>query len=247
MPVEIIDYLFDYLDLGSLSAIGATCKQMQQIAGHIFQRNYSGLLAYFYGSKKEWEVKIPHSKCDHAIDIKYFVPFVDKIFCGHKRYLKIHNPQSAFHQLKQLTVERVDFDAFEIDGMEGVLDKLKYLQISFCKMDENFLEKMLALSPNLKRLCLAGSYVEEKWLERSYPTLEHFEITSTNTIPITTLLTLNPNIRKFGTHIKNLWNIGSLADAGVKLEELSIQIECDMELSYCALLNEYHQFNVYKR
>lgn len=159
------------------------------------------------GSQRDWDVRIRRPQYDHDIDIEYFVPFVDKIFVWHIDRHKFLNPGSRCHMLKHLRVRDTNFNTVKIDRMKRFLGKLEYLKLIWCKMDESFLENLLHVSPNLKRLCItdSNSSTGQKWLEHNYPTLEHCEIDSTNTAPITTLLVHNPNIRKFGTTSRNIW------------------------------------------
>lgn len=260
LPVEIIEYIFDYLDLEDLRAVSATCKRMQQIATQVYQQIHSGLCPVFYGHKPRrrlckgyGDVEIHRHEYDNNVDMENFIPFLDKIkiFQGGitKDVLyKFIDRQSEFHQLKQLIIYNSDFTNVKIDRMQEVLNKLEYLQIIYCRFNENFIENLLSLMPNIKRLSVDERNPGATWLAHSYPTLEHCEILSKLILPITTFLALNTNIRKFGTNVLNLWeNRNLIRAADLKLEDLSIQFGQLVTPSFWQLLNEYHQLGIYKR
>lgn len=172
---------------------------MQQVAAHCYQQNYSGLLPFFDKSEGHGNCHIRRFGYGHRIDVEHFIPLLDKIeilpgYHEEEVLYKFIEQKSEFHQLKKLIISSLNLTNFQLDSVDGVLNKLEHLVIILCEMNVEFLENLLSRTPNIKRLNLHGSnFHENKWFFRCYPTLEHFEF-----------LALNPNIQKFGTDIKNL-------------------------------------------
>lgn len=120
MPVEVIEYIFDYLDIDDLSAVSATCKRMQQLAGRVYQQSYSGLRPQLQGSQRNWTIKIyrEYGTKPHSTGIDYLIPFVDKMFSAHVERHKILHPGSKFLRLRQLTVQGASYNTDKINRMK---------------------------------------------------------------------------------------------------------------------------------
>lgn len=257
MPVEIVEYIFDYLKLDDLRAISATCKRMQQLATWTYKKIHPGLIPFFTGSsnKRYPDIKICRYEYGNDVDMENFIPFLEKITIfktGFEKNVlyKFIDRQSEFQHLKQLTITDVGLTDVKIQRMQKVLNNLEYLCLEFCRFDESVIENLLSNMPNIKRFSVHSCkiIIGNTWFGRRYPTLQHCEIISKFTLSIATFLTLNPNIRKFGINVRNLWeNRYSIENS--QLEDLAIKFEwCDqVGESFWHLLNEYHQLGVYKR
>lgn len=233
MPVEIIEYIFDYLETVELSAISKTCKWMQQVARCWYRKTYLGYLSELSKTREKVSVnnfRLGYNTC--FLNVDHFIPLIDKIIIVPYRntkeeiLYKFIDQQSEFQQLRQLTVRELDFTKFNIDTMQEVLSQLEYMEIDRCKVNDEFLENLFKLAPNIKRLYLNYIVTENRWLAHNYPTLEHCEIISETFVPITVLLTHNPNIRKFGTNLTSLWeNLQLIKADEINLEELAIIVD----------------------
>lgn len=265
MPIEIIEYIFDYLDIEELSAVSKTCKWMQQVARRSYHQNYSGLYPYFDDLRGR-EIKngivdiLRLGYKPNYIEVDSFIPLFDKILISshtitrERTLYKLNDLQSQFLQLKELSIIEIDMTNVNIGKMKEVLSKLEYLDIFRCKITDEFLENLLNLAPNLKRLCLYWSPTENRWLERNYPNLEHCEIVSETFVPITVFLAHNPNIRKFGTNLIILWkNIHLIKTGEINLDNLAVTVthnDCLHALNlrlFWQLLDEHRRSGIFKR
>lgn len=157
--------------------------------------------------------------------------------------------KSQFNGIKQLWTCYVDFNNVKLASLDEVLSNFEYLHMFDCKMEENFIQNILTVAPNIKRLSLMSSCTGKRWLAHTYQTLEHCEIVSKEVMPIAMFLRLNPNIRKFGTNSTNLWeNRHLLQTADIKLDDLAVYVNDKQQFcSYYQLLNELHQIDFFKR
>lgn len=264
MPMEILEYIFDDLDLADLVAVSKTCKWMYQVASRCYQQSYSGLRSYFDKIEGCGNIAIRRFDGRGCIDIEPFIPLLNNVVVLPKMNLKMNlqeevlykfiDQQLKFHQLKNLGIHFMNFTDYKIADMEEVLSKLEYLEMTCCKTSDEFLEHFYSLIPNIKRLYLHKS--ANRCPAHSFPMLEHFEIVCyrNDVVPVTTFLALNPNIQKFGTNLANLWeNIHSMKDAKIQLEDLAISFASGdfighPELrSFWKLLDECHKLGIYKR
>lgn len=251
-PIEILEYIFDYLQLRDLCAMSATCKCMQQAAGQFYRRKFLSLSPRLV-EKPSGRIDIQYNYV-HSFNMNILIEFIDTIQIdqrGKETILqKYIDRQLEFHQNRNLTLFNFNLNKTRIDSMEAILGKLEHLRVSYCKMNENTLEKILALAPNIKRLSLDGIGAgHNKWFANKYPKLERCEITSRFSVPIARFLKLNPNIRKFGIDSKNLWeNRQLIKTAKIKLDNLTVRIDENNALrSRFNLLNQLHKIGFYKR
>lgn len=138
---------------------------------------------------------------------------------------KFIEQKSEFHHLKKLILNCQDLTKFQLDSVDGVLNKLEYLGMICCATNDKFMDNLLCRIPNIKHLYLYLKCIGNKWLTRCYPTLEHFEITGRSFVSISNFLALNPNIQKFGGDLRYVReNIHLIKADGIKLEDLAILI-----------------------
>ncbi|KAG4067309.1 hypothetical protein HA402_000300 [Bradysia odoriphaga] len=256
MPVEIIQYIFDYLNLEDLSAVSATCKQMQNLAAQVYRKSYSGILPVFNIFKGYGDVAFRQHKDNEYFDVGYFIPFFDRMYIFDntpRRGFVLEefiDRQSEFHQLNSLII-CAHFNTIKIDRLAEILTKIEHLQFESCDINENSLVKLLSLTPNIKRLYVRNERnIGNSWLTRTYLKLEHFEIISNEVVPITTFLALNPNVKKLGIDLKNLWeNRHSISAAKIKLDILAIFLTHDYvrRVPCFELLNDYSQIGMFNR
>lgn len=106
---------------------------MQQVAGDCYKQNYAGLHPGLYRRNP-----IPYS---YYVDY-YFIQYFDNLTIMEqfqKRpnlpvFYKFLELQSEFNRLKKLLMHGVDFNNVRIAGLEEVLRKLEYLNMSNCEM-----------------------------------------------------------------------------------------------------------------
>lgn len=76
LPVELLVLIFDYLSLGDLCAIRQTNKQWRQIAGYLFQQNYSTVQSLYGYKKKHAFIQLIRNICIGSLSD--FPHFLDK-------------------------------------------------------------------------------------------------------------------------------------------------------------------------
>lgn len=235
LDIDCFEEVFDYLLLRELVAVSLTCKRLQQIAGQCFRLNYAA------------SVRLSSVPCTQ----RFFGPFIRKLAIHSTKnfhhFLDIH---SKFRRLRRLEVSSIEINAAKMVPMTTILSKLEHLRFYFCKIDGNFHEMVLALCPKLKCLSIEATTTGDEWLMQTYPSLEQLEFISSDVNAIPAFLKLNPNVRKFGTSAKCLWESRHLLEmADVALDDLSILIDShkvELPLIF-RLLNEMHERGAYKR
>lgn len=263
LPVEILEYIFDYLSLRDLNTVGETCKWIQRIAGQCYQKNYSGLSPIF---SRNGRLFIRMGKQLDQVDMNNFlIRIVDKIRIAYLDNFKdFCNRNRKFHQLRKLIL--MDFVLpnvkIRLKGMRKIFCNLEGLQMYYDSLrviDETHLENLLSLTPNIKLLTFRGIVTGNKWLMRKYPALEHCQIDhsySTDILPIAKFLELNPTIHSFGIDSRNLWeNRDSMKVSQIELNNLDIILHekhtdpnrIEKFQSLCHLLNELYRLGRYKR
>lgn len=199
---DCFEELFNYLPLNDLRNIGATCKQLQQIAGHCFRQNYRAHEAYYY------------------FDRLYNV------------VLTMNN----------------------IERMKQILTQIQCLKVFHCEVDDSFFGTVLVHCQNMKCLCVDEwtlKQVQDDWLHRSYPTLEHFELMFQRhgeSQGLKSFFELNPNVRTFAITKNGLWlNRTVIMNTQFALDTLAIDYDYGVDLEvFCEFLNELYDCGIYK-
>lgn len=229
LPIELFQFIFNYLSLKDLVAIGETCKYLNKVAGKHFQLNYPGLKVSF--RRDGIFTSFPRIK------LNFFTPFIQYISISDTSELSLFlSNYSKFHQLRVIRLYSIDFSTVEFEGlklmdMRRVLDQVDYLRIDRC---ESILKAgiFLDLFPNLNRLALRvnslGIREEIEWVLKKYPLLKRLEFTSSRLIPeLATILGSNTNIRDLQMPTSFLWkNRHSFRRiTKVSIDELSISFD----------------------
>lgn len=222
--------VFDYLNLDDLIAIGRTCKWMQRLAGQFIHENYRA-----------------KRKTCHGIDIYMsWPPRNVAIFCEffEKMYI-FGNFSSGYNYvglnctsfLCELRMTQIDLTDYEIECIKGILNGVEIVEMEHCTIKSDFYENFLRFCPKLKRLSVSRSSYDRDhgivigsnndWLFRTYPTLEHLELTDLYEFMNQELMAFfqrNPNVRIFSTDAKSLLaNRDAFLECDIKLNRLAIE------------------------
>lgn len=270
LDTDCFEALFDYLSLADLRSIGATCKQLQRIAGHCFRQNYKAQEAYYYCDKLY--VK--------QVNVLGFIDFVGKVMIddsyfdddlsdsdeenGQGETIAVKRKSdhidirwlcfSQFESLRQLRLCNVVLAANNIERMKDILAELQYLQVFHCEVDNSFFGTVLVHCRNLKCLCVDEwtlNQVPDDWFHQSYPTLEHLELILHRQAEMPGLKSFferNPAVRTFAITKNGLWlNRAVITNTNVCLDILAVDYDQGVDLDdFCEFLNELYDRGVYK-
>lgn len=252
LDIDCFEESFDYLPFEDLLNVGKTCKRLQQVAGYCFQQNYLGRT--FSISREaidkfiEFINGIGHIK---FVNLKHFIPFVQKIKVSTVDAKYFVKEQSKFHRLKEINITHGAYNDTKMYDLitTKTLGKLEVLKMVHCYLDNTFHETIDQCT-KLKRLEIDVCSTVYDWLDRKISTLEHFKIVPRNRsmedIPM--FLELNPNIRKFATTVELLReNRDKFMSSNVKLNDLAICTHAFVDDSLCNLLNALHERGFYKK
>lgn len=252
LNIDCFQESFDYLPLKELLSIGQTCKQLNQIVGYILRQNYMGAEVYC-GARKGIRLcnqnrgqYIPRCFDQFLYRLRFFI---DKDLHYFRRI------QSRCLQLHRIDLINIKLTEAKLECLTSISQKIEYLEMADCKLDGNFHDSILAHCPNLKRLSLyykkslpGSMIVGNDWLDRKYPTLEHFELdTDVRVDAMATFLERNPNIQKLSISESVLrTNEHSLTTAKVQVRELAVIIN-KLDDALYDLLNELRRRGFYER
>lgn len=256
LPNELLLDIFGCLSVKELGALRHTSTLFRQLAGYCFQRNYPFTWAVYEGNEKG-------TICDeNGVPLLAFKQFVRNIDIMESQYFQTFvDEQVSFQQLnfdclRQLNLRKTDLTGIRIEYLTEFLNKLEHLTLGYCKMDGNSVENILTLTPNLRILeVLCPEHEdwnsEESWLQIKYPTLNEVSFVTWKSVTITNFLENNPNIRRFVTNNKLLWeNRDSLRSANLKLDKLTFiafaSNDPNMDQTLL-LLNELYEGGLYQQ
>lgn len=252
LNIDCVEEAFDYLPLGDLICIGSTCKRLNQVAGYIYQQNYSG---------NEVFCRDRHIKINLHVNADYLIHYFNNVTIFAERDLDFYlSLPSQLHRQKHISLKDFEISPSQIERMNEIFSKVESFTLHYLKLDGCLHTNILASCPNLKYLCIEGqpeSIIigsDNDWLLRKYPTLEHFKLAQRRPFQLdalTNFLERNTNIKKFSTYTYFFWeNRERLSQANVELDDLALcaifeKIEDFHPLIH--LLNELHARGFYKR
>lgn len=261
LPVEIIEYIFDYLLLKDLVAMSQTCKFMQRVAVQCYQQTFFGHTPRYF---KRGEIFMGYKMGTVTMD-QPFVEIFDKVIIhGHDQFKYFLSERCEFLQLRKLAIFELKLnESFKVKlkRTQRVLNRLDVLRLNICEFDKSSLEYLLSLAPNIKRLSLIQCSFDKiglKCFRSKYPMLTHCEFILNDVVPIKTFLEMNPNIKSFGINVNNLYeNRESIINAKINLDSLTISMQFSYDsfnreiierlVTICPLLNEMHRIGLYNR
>ncbi|XP_031638013.1 uncharacterized protein LOC116350375 isoform X2 [Contarinia nasturtii] len=266
LNIDCLEEIFEYLSLIEVTAMGETCKQMQQIAGEYFQRNYKsaekfsaidGIYTVYTKRQGVMNQRTQTSIFNQFINyISHYYEEIEPLY-----YIQLHGDNLS--SINHLYLVCLTIDAIKLECLQTVLSKIEILQLKQCRMFGDFNDGFLKYCKKLKRLYIQddlGDIVDENgnpWLLRQYKTLEFMQMTLRYPFKILELSTFferNPSIRGFSTSSRCLWeNRHELLKSNIQLDRLEIQMLDNFYRQFidirliCELLNQLHARGFYQR
>lgn len=242
--------LADWLSVENLLAFGQTCKYLQRVAGDIF--NEICPTAHVYC--KEDGIYFGN------IQINGFCDYIQNIsFCKNDLSCFRFVQSNTFASLKRIQITGINLTDEKIACIKPILNKAETIEVVRCSLNGDFYDKFLLFCTEMKRLRLE-SYskkhrntpplligADNTWLHREYPTLEDFELKSNhlNRGDLKTFFRLNPNVRKFSSSAKILYD--NLSYFNFKLDVLAVEHASDDYKLNMTFLNANETTDLYKK
>lgn len=208
----------DFLCLNELVAVGQTCKQLNQIAGYIFQLHYPDAIAVL-GNKILYI---------GGIQVNSFIPYIRNIAMSYVtsddvKFVASHR----FDSLEHLQLARADLSASLMEGMKATLANLETVELVHCTFSTDLFEDILRFCVNIKRLVIVGHrHRIDTWLLQKYPSLEHCELDLISEQPVDALKVFfdqNSSVKKVSLSQRTLWmNKTAISATNAKVEVLEI-------------------------
>lgn len=201
LDVDCFEQYFDHLLLKALIAFGLTCQQAHQSVGEFFRRHF---LTKVIGNDGNIYLRNP------SVEVDCFKAYVRKIRIEDGN-LRIFRPN---HFSEALTA--IEFASGELrytDCVRDILKNVKTLKFIDSKLNGEFHEIFLKHCAHLKRLSVRDIDLNgiqqnaiigksNDWLDKTYSSLEHFEVESQRGIDkVIDFLQNNSNIQRFSTNI----------------------------------------------
>lgn len=170
LNIDCFIAIFDYLSLEDLITMGKTCKQLNQVAGFCYQKNYSNV-------QVECCERDIHIECAPRVIIPTeFIEFLQKITIVHTESFEyFREVQIHFQRLRWIELWYVVLREEYFEFMKDVFNQTESLVLNSCRIDGDLHDIILVRCPNLKRLCVKKCSNKRKWPTKKYPLLENFE------------------------------------------------------------------------
>lgn len=227
LPYDCFVEIFEFLSLQDLHAIGQTSKWLHKFAGSYFKLNFTAAPVgcasngvYVNGTQLNG-----FSEFIRSASILLYRIDDDRIHYIDAKCSK------AFQQLRLIFV---NLTTIKSPHIKNVLRKIETLDMSHCKIDDQFASNFLAFCTNLKRFCMRNceesTSLSDQWLLQVYPNLEHFEWVEekrdVQAEQIQTFFKQNRSLRSFATNASFLWKFRQTFEwISINLDDLAIDID----------------------
>lgn len=269
LNADCLDEIFEYLSLKDLHSFGQTCRAMQKVAGEYYRLNYAAA-EKFIGNDGIYTIYPDDSGIikTQTSAFNQYTQFLSHHYEDFEpfRYIKTHSDE--FISVNHLCLVCVGLNSAKMTYFANILPKIEVAQIRQCTIwNGDFHEIILQHCENvLRRLYVQDDLgdiinrMQNSWLLRKYPRLEHLELTPRYSFEITELgqfFKLNHTIRSFSINSHCLWmNCKQLMDSGIQLDLLEVKhfdsgfyfyhVEKLSMQSICTALNQLYDRGCYK-
>lgn len=231
LNIDCVYELFDYLGLDDIIAIGATCKCMQHAAGLFIREKFAAKRKTFTHGHiyMDWTPRW----------ISHFSGYLDSVYiygnsCNASRYF---SNSRRMENIREIRLTHIDLTDFENDcAAQRCLTGVEVIEMDLCTITTEFYANFLQFCPKLKSFSVSRSSYDQdggtiigpnnNWLLRTYPMLEHFELTNLYELrhnELKLFLQQNQNVRSLSMDAKSLLlNQDQMRVADVKLDKLAI-------------------------
>lgn len=251
LNIDCIYEIFDYLGLDDIIAIGATCKCMQHVAGLFIREKFAAKRKTFSHGDiyMDWTPRWINS----------FSGYLDSVYIyGNSRSAYQYLSSSDMQNVREIRLSHIDLTDYEIDCVKKCLNGVEIIEMDLCTMQMEFYANVLQFCPKLKSLSVSrSSYdrdggtiigTDNNWLLRSYPSLEHIELTNLYELhhnELKKFLQQNSNLRSLSIDAKSLMlNQEQILAADVKLEKLAIDFHphaIESEIESAAIVPMFYE------
>lgn len=246
--------VFDWLSLDDLAALSATCKQLQQMTGEFFQREYRMRFARITGDDQRIRY-LPQKKFVQRFGINsrcvIIEPNVERL-----RYMATDHNQ----QLDMIAFWHGEITKKETNMIATVVKSVKIVEFLNAKFDGEFYDIVLKYCKNMKHLLIKHKLTEcmvygvtNQWQLQKYATLEHlcwdgFKLPDNLEI----FFRQNPNVRSLQTgNFIFSETLVLLLETGISLNDLYLEltnflIPDDLLDQYVSSLNTLYERKQFK-
>lgn len=171
--------IFDYLSLKDLKSFGSTCKWAQKISGRYFQSNYSAITA---GARRNGF----ETTRTNEINLNCFSKFIQNVWISNNflaPYTTIMSVGGEY--VKKMRINDSTLSNRKTQMLQITLSQIESIELYNCLVIGDFYKKILKKCDNLKRLVIYNHKKENAligmnndWMFRKYPTLEHLAVES---------------------------------------------------------------------
>lgn len=250
LNIDCIYEIFDYLGLDDIIAIGATCKCMQHVAGLFIREKFAAKRKTFIRDDiyMDWTPRW----------INIFSGYLDSVYIyGNFLGACHHLSSSEMKNIREIRLTHIDLTDYEIDCVKKCLNGIEIIEMDFCTIKMEFYENFLRFCPKLRSLSVSRSSYDRDggvvigpnndWLLRSYPSLEHLELTDLYELrhnELKKFLQKNRNVRSLSIDAKSLvLNQDQILASDVKLEKLAIDFHphaINAEIEPAVIVQMFH-------
>lgn len=224
------DGFFDWLTLNELAALNLTCRRLEQLTIDYFQRKYPMKTMKVGQIMKTADI---HYRCnDESM----------QVFKQNVRNLVILPTTESLHYLRLNHSKDIVSIAFydgeiadnAIDDVAELVKNAEIIEIQYGSIHGEFYDSLLKFCKCIKQLIIKygfneceNSGIENQWLLKTYPTLEHFHWSRCTLLDrhLDTFFRLNPQIQSFnGSVYTTMSTILFLIQTGICINELHLEI-----------------------
>lgn len=223
------DNLFDWLSLHELAALNSTCTRIQQLTVDYFHRKYP-MKTMKVG--QILDANTIHYRCSeqsmqqfkHNVRNLVIQPDAECL-----QYLKLNHNKD----LVSISFYDGEIEEATSDTIAELIRNAEIIEIQHGTIRGEFYDSVLKYCKCVKQLIIKYSFseceksgIENQWLLKTYPTLEHFHWSRTP-LPdnLDTFFRLNPKIRSFnGSVYPSLSTILFLIRTGISFDELHLEL-----------------------
>lgn len=167
------EYIFDYLPMQDVIAMGQTCKQIEDVAGSYVRSKFP---------------ELRYDLIERAVGVRYpydfhlraeFCQYISKLYIGQRSTLDFHLDDKIFSSLKTLIFKCFKLNETRFDYMRTVLKKVESIHIENCILSGKNFKQLANYCPNLKSLRITDCDITFNALEslfsQHFPMLEHLQ------------------------------------------------------------------------
>lgn len=222
------DDLLDWFSLNELAALNLTCTRLQQLTADYFHRKYP-MKTMKVGQISDTDAI--HYRCSESVMQR---------FKQNVRNLVVLPTTECLHYLKKnhnkdlVSIAFYDGEILEnaIDAIGELVEYAEIVEIQYGSIQGEFYDCVLKFCKCVRQLIIKYGFnecenggIENRWLLRTYPTLEHFHWSIPFPDNLETFFRLNPKIRSFnGSLYSSLTTILWILRTGISIDELHLEL-----------------------